>query len=51
MMIRNSLHFSHILTQPRSVPLETAVREGDDETVLKLLKSGAYVNNKVNEKH
>ena len=47
---RNSLHFSHLLTQAESVPLERAVWGGDIETVRKHLESGANVNyqNKVN---
>ena len=41
---------THIMTQPRSTPLETAVWGGDIETVLKQLESGASANylNKVN---
>ena len=50
MMIGILCTFFHILTQPRSTLLETAVWEGDVETVLKQLESGANVNyqNKVN---
>ena len=41
---RNSLHFSHLLAQAGSALLETAVWEGDIETVGKHLKCGANVN-------
>ena len=42
--------YNHILTQSGSAQLETAVWEGDVETVLKQLESGANVNylNKAN---
>ena len=47
---RSSLHFSHIMTQSGSTPLETAVWGGDIETVKKLLEFGENDNylNKVN---